>query len=94
MQRQASNWHGTHVAGSIAAIMNNKRGIVGVAPSAKDPAVRARSACGYDSDIADAMVWAAGTVEPANSNPAKIINLSLGEGTCPATYSQGYCVLV
>ena len=46
----------------------------------------------YDSDIADAMVWAAGgTVEgvPANSNPAKIINLSLGgEGTCPATYSK------
>jgi len=55
--------------------------------------VRALGMCGgYDSDIADAMVWAAGgTVEgvPANSNPAKIINLSLGgEGTCPATYSK------
>lgn len=88
-----SNWHGTHVAGSIAAIMNNKRGIVGVAPSTKILPVRALGMCGgYDSDIADAMVWAAGgTVEgvPANSNPAKIINLSLGgEGTCPATYSK------
>lgn len=88
-----SNWHGTHVAGSIAAVMNNKRGIVGVAPSTKILPVRALGMCGgYDSDIADAMVWAAGgTVEgvPANSNPAKIINLSLGgEGTCPATYSK------
>lgn len=88
-----SNWHGTHVAGSIAAIMNNKRGIVGVAPSSKILPVRALGMCGgYDSDIADAMVWAAGgTVEgvPANSHPAKIINLSLGgEGTCPATYSK------
>lgn len=88
-----SNWHGTHVAGSIAAIMNNKRGIVGVAPSTKILPVRALGMCGgYDSDIADAMVWAAGgTVEgvPANSHPAKIINLSLGgEGTCPATYSK------
>ena len=88
-----SNWHGTHVAGSIAAIMNNKRGIVGVAPSTKILPVRALGMCGgYDSDIADAMVWAAGgTVEgvPANSNPAKIINLSLGgEGTCPAFYQK------
>ena len=34
---------------------------------------------------------AGGTVEgvPANSNPAKIINLSLGgEGTCPATFTK------
>lgn len=88
-----SNWHGTHVAGSIAAIMNNKRGVVGVAPSAKILPVRALGMCGgYDSDIADAMIWAAGgTVEgvPANTNPAQIINLSLGgEGTCPATYTK------
>ena len=56
-----SNWHGTHVAGSIAAIMNNKRGIVGVAPNSKILPVRALGMCGgYDSDIADAMVWAAG----------------------------------
>ncbi|WP_298606198.1 S8 family peptidase [uncultured Rothia sp.] len=88
-----SNWHGTHVAGSIAAIMNNKRGIAGVAPNAKILPLRALGMCGgYDSDIADAMVWAAGgAVEgvPANTHPAQIINLSLGgEGTCPATYSK------
>ena len=88
-----SNWHGTHVAGSIAAIMNNKRGIAGVAPNAKILPLRALGMCGgYDSDIADAMVWAAGgTVEgvPANTHPAQIINLSLGgEGTCPTTYSK------
>ena len=76
--------------------MNNKRGIVGVAPSTKILPVRALGMCGgYDSDIADAMVWAAGgTVEgvPANSNPAKIINLSLRRRRhLPRNLLQGYC---
>ena len=89
----ASDWHGTHVAGTIAAIANNNEGIAGVAPEAKIVPVRVLGACGgFDSDITDGIIWAAGgSVRgvPANSNPAKIINLSLGgEGTCPATYSK------
>ena len=42
------------------------------------------------SDIADAIIWAAGgTVSgiPANANPAKVINMSLGgSGACGTTY--------
>jgi serine protease len=44
---------------------------------------------GYDSDIADAIIWASGgTVSgvPANANPAEVINLSLGgSGACGTT---------
>ena len=41
---------------------------------------------GYDSDIADAVIWASGgsvSGVPANANPAEAINLSLGgSGSC------------
>ncbi|MDQ0864835.1 S8 family serine peptidase [Arthrobacter globiformis] len=83
----ASSWHGTHVAGTIAAVGNNGRGIAGVAYGAKVQPLRALGACGgYMSDIADAVVWAAGgTVAglPANPTPAQVINMSLGgSGQC------------
>ncbi|WP_353712909.1 S8 family serine peptidase [Arthrobacter sp. K5] len=88
----ASSWHGTHVAGIIAAVMNNNsEGIAGVAPRAKILPVRVLGPCGGQlSDIADAIVWASGgTVEgvPANPNRARVINLSLG-GTeaCSQTF--------
>jgi serine protease len=85
-----SSWHGTHVAGTIAAVTNNGSGVSGVAYNAKVEPVRVLGKCGgYDSDIADAMVWASGgTVSgvPANPNPAEVINLSLGgSGACSAT---------
>jgi serine protease len=85
-----SSWHGTHVAGTIAAVTNNAKGVAGTAHGAKIVPVRVLGRCGgYDSDIADAMVWASGgTVSgvPANANPAEVINLSLGgDGACGAT---------
>ncbi|MGO4781965.1 S8 family serine peptidase, partial [Lysobacter sp. 2RAB21] len=44
------------------------------------------------SDIADAIVWASGAAVPgvpANANPAKVINLSLGGGgACDAVYQN------
>ena len=85
-----SSWHGTHVAGTIAAKGNNATGIAGIAYSAKIQPVRVLGKCGgYSSDIADAMVWAAGgTVSGvgANATPAKVINLSLGgTGSCGTT---------
>lgn len=85
-----SSWHGTHVAGSIAALRNNGNGVSGAAPSAKVVPVRVLGACGgYMSDIADGIIWASGgTVAgvPANPNPAKIINLSLGgNAVCSVT---------
>ncbi|WP_088280424.1 S8 family peptidase [Ideonella sp. A 288] len=85
-----SSWHGTHVAGTIAAKTNNASGIAGIAFNAKVQAVRVLGQCGgYTSDIADAIVWASGgTVAgvPANATPAKVINMSLGgSGACDTT---------
>lgn len=82
-----SSWHGTHVAGIIAASTNNGDGIAGVAPNARIVSVRALGRCGGTSeDVADSIRWAAGvpvTGVPANPNPAKVINLSLGgSGPC------------
>jgi subtilisin family serine protease len=76
-----STWHGTRVAGIIAAAVDNATGIVGVAPRAKIMPVRVLGKCGgYTSDIVDAITWASGgsvAGVPANGNPAEVINLSL-----------------
>jgi serine protease len=85
-----SSWHGTHVAGIVAAASHNSLGVAGVAPSAKLLPVRVLGRCGgYTSDIADAIVWASGgsvSGVPANANPAKVLNLSLGGmGGCGPT---------
>jgi serine protease len=82
-----SSWHGTHVAGTIAAVGNNGLGVVGVAYEAKVMPIRVLGQCGgYTSDISDAVIWAAGgtvTGVPTNTRRAKVINLSLGgSGTC------------
>jgi len=88
-----SSWHGTHVAGTVAAVTNNSVGVAGTAFNAKVVPVRVLGKCGgYTSDIADAIVWASGgTVSgvPANPNPAEVINMSLGgSGSCSATYQN------
>ncbi|WP_363796262.1 S8 family serine peptidase [Lysobacter firmicutimachus] len=88
-----SSWHGTHVAGTVAAVTNNAKGVAGTAFNAKVVPVRVLGRCGgYDSDISDAIVWASGgTVSgvPANANPAEVINLSLGGGgACPSSYQN------
>jgi serine protease len=79
-----SSWHGTHVAGTIAAATNNGQGIAGIAFGAKVQMVRALGKCGgYTSDIADGITWASGgsvSGAPANATPAKVLNLSLGGG--------------
>lgn len=85
-----SSWHGTHVAGLAAAVGGNGKGVTGVAFGARVLPLRALGRCGgYTSDIADAIVWAAGgTVSgvPQNTTPAKVINLSLGgSGACDIT---------
>ena len=85
-----SSWHGTHVAGTVAAVTDNGKGVAGVAPGVRIVPVRVLGRCGgYTSDIADAIVWAAGgqvSGVPANANPAEVINLSLGgAGTCGST---------
>ena len=85
-----SSWHGTHVAGTVAAVTNNGSGVAGVAFDAKvSRCACSASAAATISDIADAIVWASGgtvTGMPANANPAEVINMSLGGGgACGAT---------
>lgn len=83
----SSSWHGTHVAGTIAAVTNNNKGVAGIAYNAKISPLRVLGKCGgYDSDIIDAITWASGgsvSGVPANTNVAKVINMSLGgSGAC------------
>jgi len=88
-----SSWHGTQVAGVIAAITNNGIGMAGVGPDLRVLPVRVLGKCGgYDSDIIAGMRWAAGLPVaglPVNSNRARVINLSLGsESECTAAYVE------
>ncbi len=83
-----SSWHGTHVAGTVAAATNNGAGVAGVAPGARVQPVRVLGKCGgFFSDIVDAVTWASGgsvANVPDNATPAEVINLSLGGGgACP-----------
>lgn len=90
-----SSWHGTHVAGTLAALTDNSIGIAGIAHRGKVLVVRALGKCfGFGSDITDAIRWAAGVPPasgswatlglPENLQPARVINLSLGtsRGSC------------
>ena len=82
-----SSWHGTHVAGIIGAT-HNSTGIAGVVQNAQLLHVRVLGCTGgEDQDLADAIVWSSGGSVPgvpANTTPAKVLNLSLGaSGSCP-----------
>jgi len=86
-----SSWHGTKVAGLIAAATNNGAGMAGAGWNVRLLPVRVLGKCfGYDSDIIAGMRWAAGLPVPgvpSNPNPAKVLNLSLGgEGACTQQY--------
>lgn len=65
--------HGTHVAGTIAAVGNNGIGTTGVCWKARIMAVRVldENGSGTDSEITQGIVFAA-------QNGAKVINMSLG----------------
>jgi serine protease len=104
-----SSYHGTHVAGTIAALSNNGSGVTGVCWSCKVLPVRV---LGYDggtsADIADGIRWSAGLSVSGvtnNANPAKVINMSLGgERACSAdntyqnaitaAYNRGVSIVV
>ena len=85
-----SSWHGTHVAGTIAARTNNTTGVAGVAFNAKVVPLRVLGRCGgFTSDISDAIAWSSGAAVsgvPTNPYPAKVVSLSLGgTGACSVT---------
>ncbi|MEO8752760.1 MAG: S8 family serine peptidase [Casimicrobiaceae bacterium] len=86
-----SSWHGTHVAGIIAADSDNHEGIAGINWYAQILPIKVLGSCGgTDSDILEGMQWAAGLPVPGvpnNPNPARVINMSLGgKGACDAQY--------
>lgn len=76
-----SSWHGTHVAGTIAASINNNVGVAGISEAQILP-VRVLGKCGGNlSDVVDGIRWAAGIPIaglPNNTFPARLINMSLG----------------
>lgn len=89
----SSSWHGTHMAGIIAAQWGSDVSVAtgqlragtrtaGIAPGVRILPIRALGKCGgTQSDVIDGMRWAAGiavTGVPNNANPAKVLNLSLG----------------
>ncbi|MFC5510634.1 S8 family serine peptidase [Massilia jejuensis] len=87
-----SSWHGTHVAGTVAAATNNGVGVSGVAYGAKIVPVRVLGKCGgYTSDIADAIIWSSGGAVAGVPNiaaRAQVINMSLGGGGACGTTTQ------
>lgn len=76
----SSTWHGTHVAGIVAAARGTD-GMVGVAPNAKIQPVRVLGKGGGTfADIAAGITWASGgrvSGTTANKTPAKVINVSI-----------------
>ena len=77
-----SSFHGTHVAGTIAALTNNHVGVAGVTWMGKVMHVRALGKEGGTVfDIANAILFAAGLANSSGAlpaNPANVINMSLG----------------
>ena len=95
-----SIWHGTHVAGIIAAL-SNSTGVLGVAYRSKIVNARAFGRClgGADDDIIKAIRWSAGISQsgvPHNPNPADVINMSFSGADpagCPSAYSNVFSEL-
>lgn len=99
-ESDSSSWHGTHMAGIIAAQWGNDMSTAtgqlragtrtaGIAPGVRILPVRALGKCGgVETDVIDGMRWAAGISVPEvpdNRNPAKVINLSLGGSSSPCS---------
>jgi serine protease len=88
-----SSWHGTLIAGIVAARTNEGAGVAGANWDGRIVPVRVAGKCGADvADIIDGMRWAAGLPvagAPANPNPARIINLSFGgSAACTQAYQE------
>jgi serine protease len=90
-QPPSAVFHGTHVAGTIAAETFNTAGIVGVAPMARIMPVRVLGINGRGTfnDIIQGLLFAAGLPNNSGTVPARkadVVNMSLGgQGTCPSS---------
>ncbi len=90
---QDSFFHGLFVTGIIGAASNNEIGMTGMDWSANLLPVRTLGECGgTDDDVFSGMMWAAGVPiagVPPNTNPAKVINMSLGGfGPCAQSIQE------
>ncbi len=67
------NGHGTHVAGIIAAVAGNARGVAGIAPTVLVMPVKVMDVDGsiWDTAVAEGIAWAV-------ARGARVINMSLG----------------
>lgn len=79
----ASNFHGTHVAGTIGAATNNGIGVAGVGWLTRVMPLRVlgRGGAGTEYDTEQAILYAAGLPNDSGTVPAQradVINLSLG----------------
>ena len=72
--------HGTHVAGTVAAL-NNNIGVVGVAPQAHLHAIKVlnRRGSGYISDVIKGLQWSI-------DNEMQVVNMSLGTSSNIQSY--------
>ncbi len=79
------NGHGTHVAGTISALINNKKGFAGIS-TAKIVPVKVLSAQGWGTsfDVAQGITYC------ANRTDVKIINMSLGGWPSLTEYNALY----
>ena len=90
-----SNWHGSHVAGTIAATTNNNIGVSGINWKSKLVPIRVLAACPNETmtDLVDGIVWATGKSgvpgTSANKIPIQVQNISLGiPMDCPSSYQE------
>lgn len=87
-----NSWHGTRVSSALGALTNNAQDIAGVDWNARILPLRVSGRCGaLLSDTVDAMRWAGGMPVPGvpdNATPARVINISLGGGTCSSIEQQ------
>ncbi len=93
-----SSWHGTVVAGLIAARTDDGAGVAAINWQGRVVPVRVAGKCGAAvSDIVDGMRWAAGLdvpdghggLLPRSVHPVRVINISFGgKAPCNAAYQS------
>jgi serine protease len=83
------NFHGTHVASTVAEATNNGEGVAGLAFGSALMPVKVLDADGFGSffDVAEGVDFAVNFTQGGN-RPVKVINLSLG-GASPSLTLQG-----
>jgi serine protease len=90
---EPSTWHGTVIAGMLAATTDNAAGVAAMNWNGRVVPVRVAGKCGAEvADIVEGMRWAAGLAvagAPVNPNPARIVNISFGgSAECNSAYQS------